>query len=235
MGVRAADGNLEQPAGQHVAGRRAAADVGRAAGRDAAVDALCSSQPELQHRLAGGGLADACRLGRDQRLKVYQRQQGRLQELALQQRTAHPQQRLVREADGSFGQGVDIAREPQAAEVIEKRRLEERFVIGSVEGRQKCHVLRRETELPAVVDHAGQSAGNAEAARKRMLAERELKDGFVGQPARLPVAIGHGELIEVGQQGERLAVEGERSGHGAFQSSVAKTQADTVRLLTPGS
>ena len=54
MGVGASDRDAEQPAGQHVGRRRAAADVGRAAGRQAAVDPLGPAQAELQHRLARG-------------------------------------------------------------------------------------------------------------------------------------------------------------------------------------
>ena len=52
MGVRAADGDAEQPAGQHVGRRRAAAQVGRPAGRQGPVDSLGAAQAELQHRLA---------------------------------------------------------------------------------------------------------------------------------------------------------------------------------------
>ena len=54
MGVRSAHGNAVQAPGQHVGRRGAAAQVGGAAGGQAAVDPLGPSQPELQHRRAAG-------------------------------------------------------------------------------------------------------------------------------------------------------------------------------------
>ena len=70
VGVGPAHGNPVELAGQHVGGGRAAADVGRPAGRHSAVDALGAAKPELQHRLAPGRHDHAGRLGRHERLEI---------------------------------------------------------------------------------------------------------------------------------------------------------------------
>jgi hypothetical protein len=41
---------------------------------------------------------------------------------------------------------------------------------------------------------------------KRLVAKREMKHGLALCPARLPIAIGHRQLIKVRQQGQRRAV-----------------------------
>ena len=91
--------------GQHVQVDVAAADVGGPRGRDAAVDALGPPQAELDHLVALGGQADARGLGGDERLEVDEVQERRLEQLALEQRPLHADQRLVGEDDRAFGDG----------------------------------------------------------------------------------------------------------------------------------
>ena len=71
VGVGAAHRDAEEPAGEHVRGGVAAADVGRAGGREPAVDALGAAQAELEdRRRRRAARHDPRRLGRDQRLEV---------------------------------------------------------------------------------------------------------------------------------------------------------------------
>ena len=57
------------------------------------------------------------------------------------ERPAHAQQRLVREAGRAFGHGVDVDREPQPAQIVQKGRLEQRLPIGAGERRQVRQVV----------------------------------------------------------------------------------------------
>ena len=123
VGVGAPHRDAEQLAGEHVRGRRAAADVGGARSRRAPPSIPCARRsPNSSTGSPFGGEADARRLGGDQGLEVDQVEQRRLQELSLEERAADPQQRLVREHHRALGHGVDVAREAQRREVVEERR-----------------------------------------------------------------------------------------------------------------
>ena len=94
----------------------------------------------------------------------------------------------------------------QLAQVVEKRRLEQRFSVGAGERRQIRQIVAAELEAVEVVERRGQSAGHAEAAFERLLAKDQVKHGLAIRAARLPIAVGHGQLVQVREQGERLAV-----------------------------
>src|SRR5262245_23956455 len=51
-----------------------------------------------------------------------------------------------------------------------------------------------------VVNDRGQSGGDSESGLKRTLPEKQVEYCLLLSPARLPIAVGHGELVEVGQQ-----------------------------------
>ena len=124
-----ADRDAEQAARQHVRGRVAAAEVGGPRRRQPAVGALRPPQPELHDRRAAGGEHDVRRLGRRERRVVHEVEQGALEQLRLEQGTRHPQQRLVREDERALGHRVDVDPQPEVAQVVEERRLEQRPVV----------------------------------------------------------------------------------------------------------
>jgi hypothetical protein len=114
----------------------------------------------------------------------------------------------VREDDRPLRHGVHIALEPHRPQVVEERRLEQRPAVVAGQCGEVLHVRVVEPERPEVVDDGVQPAGDREAAAERVLAERQVKHGLARADAKLPVAVRHRELIQVGQQGEGLAVEG---------------------------
>ena len=113
MGVSAANRDAVEPSRQDVGRGRRAADVRGARRGDGAVGTLGAPQPELQDGSAAGGLHDAGRLGGDQRLEPDDREQHALDQLSLEERPAHPHQRLVAEDDRALGNRVDVAGETQ--------------------------------------------------------------------------------------------------------------------------
>ena len=104
----------------HVRGPAAARHRRRAGHLHRRVRAVVAPRREVDHALAGARLAPAggqhhpCRLGGDHGLEVDLVQEQRLEQLRLDQRRRHPDQRLVGEADRSLGDGVDVSREAEA-------------------------------------------------------------------------------------------------------------------------
>ena len=215
VGVRPAHGDAVELPGQHVRRRGDAADPGRPAHRQPAVDALGTAEPELEHRVAVRGIDDARRLGRDERLEADDREQHRLGQLGLEQRAADPDERLVREHDRPFRDGVDVAREAEGLQAVEEGGLEQRAAVGGPQRRQVGQVLRRVAQRVEDLDGVGQPGGDRVAALERASAEGQVEDRLtVGDPG-LDVAGGHRQLVEVGErrQGRAIDVADVRHGH----------------------
>ena len=125
VAVRSAHRDAMQLAGQHVRGGRAASDICGPAGAEPPVDSLCPAQPEFQHGIVPRRQAHAGGLGRHQRLEVDDVEQGRLDDLALQQRAANPEQRLVGKNDRALGDRIHVAGELQSTEIVQERCIEQ--------------------------------------------------------------------------------------------------------------
>jgi len=85
---------------------------------------------------------DTRRFGGDARLVVEGEQQVGLNQLAVNQRRAHGQERLVREDGRAFRHGADVATEAEVGEVVEKFGGEDAFAA------QEGDVVRGVHELP---------------------------------------------------------------------------------------
>src|SRR5439155_20957132 len=129
MGVRSPHRYAEQLPRQHVGGAHTAADISRAARGAAAGDSLRPPQPEFDHRIALSRLADASSLGGDQALEIDEVEKRRLQELTLEDRSFHPDQRLVGEDSRSLRGRVHVNSKLQGAEVFQKSGFEERLAV----------------------------------------------------------------------------------------------------------
>ena len=206
MGVGSSDGNAEESAGEYVRRRRTAADVGRPARPQRAVDPLCPAQAELQHRFAACGHDHPRGLRRHQRLKVDDVQQGGLEQLGLDQRPLNPKQRLVREDDRSLGNAVEIASEAQLAEIVEKRRLKERPSVVAAKRGQIGEVIALKTQIRHKLHRRGQAGCDRKSAVEGMLAKEQVENSLVILFSGLPMAVGHRELIQIGQQAQRRSV-----------------------------
>ena len=206
MGMGACDGDAKELAREHVAGARAAAYVGGAAGRKGAVDALGAAQAKLKDRLAAGGDIHAGCLGGDEGLEVDDVEQGGLDELALGQRSPHPDDRFVREGDRALGHGIDLDAQLKVEQVVEEVLAKEGLVVIAFEATQVSDVAFAETKGGEEVHDVFQPADEGESPIKGVLAKEEVKNAFLLRFARFVIAIGHGELVEVGEQGEGRGV-----------------------------
>ena len=125
MRVRALDGDAKHFAREHVAGGVAAADDRRARAVDARVRPLRAPQAKFQNAAALRGLHHAAGLGGDERLMVDDVEQRGFDELRLEDRRAHADQRLAGEHDGALGHGVNIARKAEIAQRRDELRVEQ--------------------------------------------------------------------------------------------------------------
>ncbi len=82
-----------------------------------------TAKPEVGDLPAGRRIDQARRLRRDQRRDADGPQQPRFQQQRLAEGRGHAQQGLVGEGDGPFGHGQDLAGEPEAAQLVEERRV----------------------------------------------------------------------------------------------------------------
>src|SRR5699024_10064277 len=119
---------------QHVGRRIDTAEVGGPRGTHAAVDTLRPAQPEFHDGVIAGGMAYTRGLGRDQGLKIDQVQQGRFEQLALDDRPAYTQQRLVGENGRALRDGVHVAGELERGEVVQKALTEQRLPVVAAYG-----------------------------------------------------------------------------------------------------
>ena len=207
MGVSPAQRNAEELAGEDVGSRDASPDVGGAARGERAVDALGAAQSELQYRIPVGGGADSGRLRGHQGLKVDHVEQRSLQQLTLEEGAGYPEHRLVRKDHRTLGHCVDIEAEVQLAEMSEKLPIEERLAVVSGEGGEEGQIVFLEAQVAEEVQHVGQPRRHRVPASEGIGAKEEMKGRLFLLSAELPVPVGHGELIEVGQQRQRVPVD----------------------------
>src|SRR5581483_6263535 len=113
MRHRAHDGNGVSLSREYVARAGAAGDIARARDLHAGINAVRAPEREVDDAAAAGGGDAARRLGRDHRLEIDLIDEKRLDDLRLDDRRGHFENRLVGEKKASFGQPAHAAGEAQ--------------------------------------------------------------------------------------------------------------------------
>ena len=195
----AGHGDVEHEARLHVGGGGAAANHRSAAGPHAAGSALGTAQAELGHG-GLGGQAHPGGLGGDEGLEVHAVQQGGFQHLAVHDAAHHPHQGLPGKHDGAFDDGVNVHIKMEGAQMLQELGLEELAAGGRRKRGQVGQVLFREVEVPHDVGQLRHAAGHRVAALEGVVAEEHVEAGLGFGFTGLPIALRHGEFVEVGQQ-----------------------------------
>ena len=195
------DRNSKALPGKEIGRAVTAADIGGSTCREAAIASLRPPQTKFQYGISSGGQTHPGRLGGYQRLKIEDIQQGGFQELALKDRPPYPQYRLVREDQRPLGETVHLAGQLQPAQISQKVGLEYRPAVVTGQAPQIGDILGAESVSVQGFNDAGQPAGNGKTTPEGCAAEGEVEDGFPVLPPGLPIAIGHGQLVEIGQEG----------------------------------
>ena len=196
--MRAKDRDAVDLAGEAVGGGAAAAHVGGARHGEAAVRALGAAQAKVGDGVALGRLDHARGLGGHERLKVHEVEQGRLEQLAGHHRALHAHDRLAREHHVALARGPHVHVHGEVREPLEELGLEHGAAAGGLDAPEVGDVLVGVAEaLHEVGDLAG-AAGHGVAAGEWVVTEEDGEAGTGVAHARLPVALGHRELVEVG-------------------------------------
>jgi len=197
--VCAKDGNAVAAPGKHVGRRRAAGNVARARNGQAAIGTLCTAQAKLGDGATIGGQHHARRLGGDECLETDDVEQRGLEQLTLQRRAGDAHHGLARKHELALGHGVDIHVRTEVAQVVEECRLKHRAAGRSLERSEVVDVLGRKAQVLDKLGQLGGAAHDGIRAAKGMVAVKRRKTTLLIGLAALPQALGHSELVQIGE------------------------------------
>ena len=218
--MRTKDGDAIDLARKQVGGRACAGDVGRAGNGEAAIGTLGTPQAKVRHGVSLCRTHHARDLGCHEGLEVHEVEQGRLDELTVDERALDANHGLAREDHVTLGNGVDREVKVVVAEVLKEGRLEHGAAAGSRDAGQVVNVLVVKDEVLHQLGNLPHTAGNRVAAAKGVLAEEGIKRRLRVHKARLPKPLGHRELVEVGVERDIGWLGAVRERHGDTSSCV---------------
>ena len=125
---------------------------------------------------------------------VDRQKQHRLQELRLDDGTAHGDQRLMRKDRAPFRHCPDVALEFEIAQVLEEAFVEKLLAA------QEFDVLVGEVEIVEIIDQLLQPGHDDKAALIRDLAEKHIKIHNLVFQTVDEIPVPHGDLIKVCQE-----------------------------------
>ena len=196
MGHRAAGRNAVELIGQRTGRALAAADVSGACAINRCIDALCPAGAEFQNRAALRGPHDTVGLRCDEALMVERQQQKRLDKLRLNGRRADGHDRLAREDRRALRHGPDIAREAEAAQILQEP------LVKHLPAAQIRDVVLVKMKLLHIFDRLLQSRCDGKAAVVGHRAEENIKICDAVLHALDKIAIAHGEFVIVAEHAQ---------------------------------
>ena len=195
MGVSAENRHVKALAGQHVGGADTAADDGSPGAVEPCVRALCPAQAEFHDAVSARREHDAGGLCGDETLVIQNVEDGCLHKLGLHDGGNHLQDGLLGEDDRPLGDGVDISRKVEAAQIVEE------ILAEHAKAAQIVHVLVCEIQIFYVLNDLVQARADGVASVVGVLAEEHIEDdGLV--LSFFVISLHHGKLVEVRQQGQ---------------------------------
>ena len=98
-----------------------------------------------------------------------------------------------------------------SAEIFEKRPVEKRFFVVAAKRGKIIELGSIEMQIFQIFDRGGQPGRNRKSAAKRILPKKQMKYRIQILLIGFPIAVGHGQLIQIGQQSQRWFIKlGER-------------------------
>jgi len=170
-----------------------ATDVGSTAGGESTIQTLCTTEAELQNRLAEARGADTSGFSGDESAKVDHAQECSLNELGLQDGALDTDERLEGEHDGTLRDGIDIKRQRAHVEkVLEELRVKERLAVVTVEGCEVIDIGLGEAQCVKPLESGLETRADGIATIERLVAVEHVEDGLGVGTASLPVTLSHG-------------------------------------------
>ena len=197
--MRAKDGNTVAATGEHIGRRRTAGNVARARNGQAAIGALGTAQAKLGNGTAVRRQHHARRLSGDKCLEADDVEQRCLEQLTLQRGAGDAHHGLARKDELALGDGVDIYMRTKIAQVVEESRLEHRAAGRGLERGEVVDILGRKAQVLDQLGQLGGAAHDGVGATKGMVAVKRGKTTLFIGLAALPQALGHSELVQIGE------------------------------------
>lgn len=201
VGVGAFDRDTVFHASEDVGSGDASSEVGGATGAHSSVRSLGAAESEFEDGLAFGSIAEAGRFGGNEGLEVNEVEEGGFDELALEKGATNAKDRLIGEGEFAFGEGIDFELPIEVAKVVEVAVAEEGLVVGPGEGGEVAKLFFGEGEVVEEVGGGSGASDDGGLTAKGGAAIEEVEDGLAVGHFVLPVAVSHGELVEVGEKG----------------------------------
>ena len=104
------------------------------------------------------------------------------------------------EHDRTLGHRVDIHRQAQIAQILQEGRIEQGAAGRGVQRGQIGDILLAEAERLHQVGQLGHAAGHRVASLEGIVAEVHGEAGLLARFLGVPVALGHGDLVQIGEQ-----------------------------------
>ena len=233
--VGAKDGDAVTAPGKHVRCGRAAGNVARTGDGQTAIGTLGTAQAKLGDGTAIRRQYHACRLGGDERLEADDVEQRRLEQLALQSRTGDAHHGLARKNKLALGHGVNVHVSAEVAQVVEECGFKHRTAGGSLKRGEVLDILGRKAQILDELGKLGGAAHDGVRATKRMVAVKRRKTTLLIGFAAHPQALGHSELVQIGEHCDVGGMRDVGQSHGAtFRICCTEVEGWAVRNTRAG-
>ena len=192
--------NIKKLPAQNVGGADTAADHGSSCTINTSIRTLGTAQTEFHNAIALCGIADPRCLGCDQTLMIDDIQDRSFYKLGFHDGSDHLDKRLSRKNDCSLRNGINITRETEICQIVEKIRIE------NTKTGKVTNIMVGKVKILDVFYKLLQSGGNGITAVTGIVAVKGIKDNSFVAVLVLEVALHHGELIKISEQGQVLSV-----------------------------
>ena len=171
------------------------ADVSRAGAVVSGISAVGTAGAKFQHRATSSSVDDTRCFGRDERLVVQGEEEIGFDDVAVNQRCAHAEERRVGEDDATFRHRPDVASEVEIGEIVKEGVAEHALAA------QESDVFFVEAQVLQVIQHLAESGEDGVTPAIRDFTEEVVKVGNFVLPTFVEMALRHGQFVEVGQEG----------------------------------
>ncbi len=104
--------------------------------------------------------------------------------------------------DGALGHGLDVEGALEVGQALDEGLREAGVAIGPLEARQVLQLVRFEAQPLQVAQRVLETGRHGVGAAEGRAPEEEVEDRPPVGDARFPIAVGHRQLVEVGEEGE---------------------------------
>ena len=185
----AEDRDAEELACFDIRGTVKSADHSRSRAPQSGRVALRAAQTEFHQRILARDGAHTARLRRDEAFMVHDHREPCLHQHRLCRGAMETQQELARECDRAFWHGIDVSREVEIGQIVQKFRIED------PEALEVGNILGIETEIFGKFLQVREPRDHGITAIERILSIETVKDHAAFMHALLEERIRHSQLV----------------------------------------